>query len=369
MIDCGNNNRSQPALELAVEHCLDLMWLSRGDNQGMRDLVTPLLIRLGRIQEAYDFEKWWLVGADSTYDYGDTNLPYLSFAGENMAEEVDKLDMHDFTSAKSSANLALVKLIMMHRVASFETLAIQPAQTATTTSSSSSSSGSSSHTLVRVQAMSSIGIVSLVRSFLGVPLSCARAGCGVLELQVRQLLTHSLSANPHLLSALLDPDQFAGMQPEYYSPGSPEEACIALKEALPAWQECEGGDGAALRFLHDFLRDERGGATAPIIVPSNSEGGRKRDEQVAQLDEMFGQSPTMLALKYFAAHKHDPQVAALTARVGLDTSNFLGKLQITGALFRAGQWTERNAKLLFGPEYGFVAGQAGAFAEALPPFF
>lgn len=45
---------------LAYEHAMDLMWLKRTRNEGLRERIPFNMMLTGRDQEAYAFTKWWL---------------------------------------------------------------------------------------------------------------------------------------------------------------------------------------------------------------------------------------------------------------------------------------------------------------------
>eukprot|EP00854_Cymbomonas_tetramitiformis_P021627 gene21627-26014_t len=105
----GHEGNSQLALKLALEHALDLIWLTRGDNQGLRHDVPHLQISLGRLREAYDFCKWWL-NLDADYDPDDLELPYLDLRGEDVAEELDNLHIKEWGCTSLLLGVALVKV-------------------------------------------------------------------------------------------------------------------------------------------------------------------------------------------------------------------------------------------------------------------
>lgn len=52
---CAVKDDSDLAAEMALEHCLDMMWLNRSDNIGQRFFIPSAYLSLGRAQEAYDF--------------------------------------------------------------------------------------------------------------------------------------------------------------------------------------------------------------------------------------------------------------------------------------------------------------------------
>ena len=56
--ELGMTNSSNYALELSLEHFLDLLWSCYGDSPHSLLKVPAIYIKLGRMQEAYDFLKW-----------------------------------------------------------------------------------------------------------------------------------------------------------------------------------------------------------------------------------------------------------------------------------------------------------------------
>lgn len=73
-----------------LEHFTDMLRLNRIDNQGVRDIVPHLMLRLGREQECYDFLKWFATtGKRRDYDWSDTTLPYLDIRGADFFEWID----------------------------------------------------------------------------------------------------------------------------------------------------------------------------------------------------------------------------------------------------------------------------------------
>ena len=115
--NCGMNNNSKLALELSVEHMLDLVWLNRGDNLGVRVLIPSIYCMLDRVQEAYDFLKWWQTcDPDGKYDWGDTDLPYCNFKGENMFEDLSVLQFHKYTQVHWLIALFFIKYKLMTKL-------------------------------------------------------------------------------------------------------------------------------------------------------------------------------------------------------------------------------------------------------------
>lgn len=80
------------AVQAVRGDCLDMLRLSRGDNQGVRWQVPALLFRLGRAQKASDHRKWWATIAELPgYNAQDTNEPFLSPMDEDVLEDPETL--------------------------------------------------------------------------------------------------------------------------------------------------------------------------------------------------------------------------------------------------------------------------------------
>jgi len=111
MLECAMKNNSTLALQMALEHLLDLVWLTRSDNLGCRYMIPSILISLGRMQDAYDFMKWWAVaGSDMHYDWGDIELPFLDLKGEDMTEPLKEVQVDKHTNAQTLLELLMIKL-------------------------------------------------------------------------------------------------------------------------------------------------------------------------------------------------------------------------------------------------------------------
>ncbi|PYH89320.1 hypothetical protein BO71DRAFT_453502 [Aspergillus ellipticus CBS 707.79] len=88
--DTRDYMRARLALVQAFDHLMDILRLGRSDSMGVRDLLPPLILRLNRDQECYDFVKWWdAIWEGSHYDWGNGDLPYLDIKSADMFESVD----------------------------------------------------------------------------------------------------------------------------------------------------------------------------------------------------------------------------------------------------------------------------------------
>jgi hypothetical protein len=72
----------------ALSHLMDMMRLCRSDNMGIRKIIPFLMLQLDQDQECYDFIKWYeTTGADSHYDWGDMDLPFLDVKNADVYED------------------------------------------------------------------------------------------------------------------------------------------------------------------------------------------------------------------------------------------------------------------------------------------
>ncbi|KAL7777058.1 hypothetical protein CFE70_007479 [Pyrenophora teres f. teres 0-1] len=87
------------AVQVALDHALDLIRLNPQDSMYVRSCVPTLFLRLGRDQECYSFCKWWVtVGHDYDYDWKDTQLPHHIMKNVDALEPVDAFErVRDFT--------------------------------------------------------------------------------------------------------------------------------------------------------------------------------------------------------------------------------------------------------------------------------
>ena len=58
VIRCLDEIGSKLSLAAAVDHDFDCLCRCRTDSMGVRDILSAMLLRLGRDQECYDFIKW-----------------------------------------------------------------------------------------------------------------------------------------------------------------------------------------------------------------------------------------------------------------------------------------------------------------------
>ena len=110
LFKCGTSCDSKLALELSLEHLLVLMWLSKSDSLGARFIALSIYIMLDRLQEGYDFVKWWLINNKFPCGF------FLSYKSENMFEDISTLELSPRTDMRFLLNLFLLKYKLFSKI-------------------------------------------------------------------------------------------------------------------------------------------------------------------------------------------------------------------------------------------------------------
>ncbi len=229
------------AVEKALEHFTDMLRLCRSDNMGVRDVIPDLLLRLGREQECYDFLKWWAVIDDKDhynghYNWGDVTLPYLDMRGANAFEPVDI-----FCSGNSSLNhlvsLTLLKLRICLDLEVFE----EP-------------------DWLKFGDRRPVGKLVQAKMRRSKRLNVSTT-VEALRNQYRRLCRVVKDANPYFWEALVDEREDVYSMPPFYSPGSIEEADLALHRCERAWEESVDALGMIDSDTSQFTRVYEGSVT------------------------------------------------------------------------------------------------------------
>ncbi|XP_066921083.1 uncharacterized protein [Clytia hemisphaerica] len=92
---CGEKNDSRLALELCLEHLIDILMFNRGDHSSCWAHIPGMLFLLDEPQEAYDYLKWWQVlHNDGYYDHTKFELPSGDkLKNENIFEDLSELNL------------------------------------------------------------------------------------------------------------------------------------------------------------------------------------------------------------------------------------------------------------------------------------
>eukprot|EP00968_Pinguiococcus_pyrenoidosus_P003325 scaffold207_cov267-Pinguiococcus_pyrenoidosus.AAC.24 len=247
--DSSDAENNPLAAELAIQHFRQLMILSKGDNQGVRDFVPTMLIDLGRYQEAYDFIRYWIIGFSESYDDEQTT-------GHDMAEDLEVLKFSEYGPNSFIFALALLKYVMYARTRAAEMLIMR-------------------HPKVNPD------IAKYAMTF-AVPETWSRAGSQTLEVQLKQVLSALLVSNKHLLKMLVEAEKHRERPVGPYSLGDESEAWYLISSNLVPWLKAAGAREYVRRFLADDLR-------VPIPI-SEAEKKRRAMEKAKLLNKSFARS-------------------------------------------------------------------------------
>ncbi|KAK9350208.1 hypothetical protein V1523DRAFT_355784 [Lipomyces doorenjongii] len=219
--------KTRPAVQSALDHIMGMLRLCRGDNQGVRDVVPALLLRLGKDQECYDFLKWWVTtGQERDYDWGDMDLGYLDVKDADVFEDVD-LYTREHYSLSHAVSVTLIKIRILHDLRNLQ--------------------GS---TVVGETALFPQEILDNIRGKLVSTIVAGNKevmdgkdqGPAIerLESQVAQLYKAVKKSNKHFWPALIRPGNNLMARPHYYSHGTPEEMRLVLQYSYDSWIETPG---------------------------------------------------------------------------------------------------------------------------------
>lgn len=227
------------AVTTALEnHLLEMLHLSRGDNMGVRDQVPALLLRLGRLQEAYDFCMWWAtIEQDTYYDWGDTSLPYLDTKGADVFGSVEAFTARaPFLNVSHSVAVTLIKIRLL-----FDVQALQKATE---------------------EVGPRVPHEILAHILRYVPNSNISYGTGTigredhallipkLQGQIRKLFAGIKESNPHFWPALSNPGENLTARPITWSFGSKSHMQLTLQYNYNSWAETPG----AIGIIEELLR-------------------------------------------------------------------------------------------------------------------
>ncbi|SPO07583.1 uncharacterized protein DNG_10278 [Cephalotrichum gorgonifer] len=219
------------AVRLALDHLLDMIRLSRGDNMGIRHIVPGLYLALGRDQEAYDFMKWYATtGASSTYDWGNMGPGFLDVEGADALEApLEHWLRGRFLQVSHVAAVTLIKVRVL-----LDLQAIQNSRTAL---------GGTIPTEITDDICGKL-VSSIVASRPDILRNDAQQIQGLIQRtkdHIRQLYESIKKSNPHFWELMLDDPDAAGMnRPNMFSPGSKEEACLTIGYSCTSWLATKG---------------------------------------------------------------------------------------------------------------------------------
>ncbi|KAI0381157.1 hypothetical protein F5Y04DRAFT_255899 [Hypomontagnella monticulosa] len=219
-----------------LEHMRDMLRLCRGDNMGIRNMIPATMLRLDLDQECYDFIKWWETsGTSSTYDWGDTTLPYLDIHGADAFED-PKFILREFADLNFAVAITILKLKLLIDIRNLKI---------------------TRKILARRRLPAELRD-QIEKEVLRSPLSAKfqkESHASLIETEIK-LLGHCIkigavitTRNEHFMFNIFHPDEALLDEPRPYSPGSWEEMALAMRYSYAALWETEG--------VLDLLNDSR----------------------------------------------------------------------------------------------------------------
>ncbi|RFU26167.1 hypothetical protein B7463_g10180, partial [Scytalidium lignicola] len=219
--------KTHRAVQSALDHLLDMLRLCRGDNQGVRDVVPALFLRLGQDQECYDFIKWWATtGEESDYDWGDMERGYLDVTDADVFEDVDIYTRRHY-GLSHAVSITLIKIRILHDLRNLQS-STEVAKTASLPQ----------EILDNIRAK----LVSTIVTGNKEIMDSNDQGPAIekLESQVAQLYKAVEKTNKHFWPALIRPGNNLKARPSYFSHGTPEEMQLVLQYSYDSWLETPG---------------------------------------------------------------------------------------------------------------------------------
>ena len=227
--------KTYDAVNSALDHLMDMLRLNHSDNMGLRDIIPPLLLRLGRDQQCYDFVKWHqTTGQEGDHDWGDMSFPIHDIMNADVFEPVDYMCRIDHPSYLDLSQISAIALLKIKLLLDVETLKV------------STVLGTKVPSEILDDIQSHIPRSTIISQNKDITLHSNYAPyIEKLSSQVVTLYQAIERANGYFWRALLDPDTHVNARPESYSPGSLENTQITLRYSIDAWMETPG----ALEFI------------------------------------------------------------------------------------------------------------------------
>ena len=189
------------AIEKALAHFMDMLRLDKSDSLSVRNIVPGLLLRLEREQQCYDFLKQWAL------------MDHIGVRGANAFEPIDVFCSEDC----SLSHLAILTLLKLRLFLDLEQIG-QPDY-----DYDDQISRTPLGSFIRAQLRSRRNVSAMT---------------AVVKHQYLELCKVVNEANPHFWDILVDEE--IPPLPNAHSPGTAEEAHLAVHQCRAAWHESEG---------------------------------------------------------------------------------------------------------------------------------
>ena len=216
------------ALELSLEHNLDLMMACEGDQAGVSEAIGTCMILLGRYQQAYDFLKFCT--HSTAVEQVVPRPAFLQFRGWDMFEPLEEMGLSQYARLHKLLDLALLKIYLFQAVRSTQ--------------------------LIAKVFDDNHDIASVIGSFLNAPEGWDEVNAGSLLLQAQQFLSCVHVLNTHLFQGFLTPeylDQINLKTLNFQSPtfeGSRGAAALIKSQMKPFWKQ----NKLAMNFAANYAR-------------------------------------------------------------------------------------------------------------------
>ena len=213
------------AVQTALDNLMDMLRLCRSDNMGVRDLVPPIFLRLGKDQACYDFVKWWhTTGQEPDYDWGDMDEPYLDVKNADVFEPVD-IYCHAFRGLSHVVSVTLLKIRLLLDIQALQNSACIGEKLPQELLDNVRGQLVSSIVAKNKAIMNSKDESDLIKEL--------RTQLGSLYKGVKKM-------NKYFWSCLLQPEPHLGARPEAFSAGDIAQAQLALRYCYASWVETPG---------------------------------------------------------------------------------------------------------------------------------
>ncbi|KAL2073457.1 hypothetical protein VTL71DRAFT_10781 [Oculimacula yallundae] len=235
LVEALGKIRTQVAVQEALKHALDLLRLNRSDNLGVRSAAPALFMRLGKDQECYNFIKWWEThDPDSTYDWADLTLIYLSTKNANPLES-EEIFLGQYGKLSIAVTVVLIKLRLLLEVKSLQNVTLLRSRLP-------------SEILRDIQDIIAGPVLAKNRDIMSSADQRFRTTTS-LESQIDHLYQNTIKINTYFWPALIEPGSNLIARPEYFHCGTEEEMQISLQQCYDSWAETPG----AIDFVREKL--------------------------------------------------------------------------------------------------------------------
>lgn len=217
------------AVHLSLDHLFDILKLLRKDDMGARDVVPALLLRLGRVQDAYDFCSWWAsTHYQGHYEWRNVRAPYLDTKDADVFEDLEMFLGRGLHFPHLVA-ITLLKIRLMIDLSSLQR------------------AGEYAGPHVPREILDTIqrySFISLVASESKI-IERDDQTMHIIRLrsQTRKLYRTVNKANPHFWPALLEPGDHLKARPTSYGRGDKGQMQLVLQYNYNAWSETPGAIG------------------------------------------------------------------------------------------------------------------------------